>query len=265
MLSDVHGGAASARKNQGSVSLAYLRTLCLVVSALTCTMASAQQATSAIQLATLEWPPYTGPDLPDGGHSTVIVRAAFGAAGRRIHPTFFPWSRAISTIKYRLDYIGYYPEYASNRTREQCFLSDQIGSSRLGFAQLRSKPIAWNSVADLSKYRIGVVHNYVNSESLDAAIAAGRQPVDEARDDTQNLKKLLAGRVDIAVIDEAVLDYLMRTNAHLRPQRDSVAFAHRPLETHGIYVCFQRSAEGRKFRDLFNAGLKMISINRIGH
>lgn len=262
--SEVHGGVAPAR-NQSGVALACLRTLCFVASALMCSLACAQQATAAIQLATVEWPPYTGPDLPDGGHSTVIVRAAFGAAGRSMHSTFFPWSRAVSTIKYRSDYIGYYPEYASTSTRKQCFLSDQIGSSRLGFAQRRSKPLVWNSVADLNKYRIGVVHNYVNSESLDAAIAAGKQPADEARDDTQNLKKLLAGRVDFAVIDEAVLEHLMRTNAQLRPHRDSVTFAHPPLETHGIYVCFQRSAEGRKVRDLFNAGLKKVSIDRIGH
>lgn len=252
-----------ARKAHLNSALMCLRTLCLIFSALMGNLACAQQATSSIRLATLEWPPYTGRDLPDGGHSTVIVREAFGAAGRSLHTTFYPWSRAISKIKDRTEFIGYYPEYASIRTRKECFLSDPIGSSRLGFAQLPNKPLTWKSVVDLSKYRIGVVDNYVNSESLDAAIAEGRQIVDVARDDTQNLRKLLAGRVDAAVIDEAVLDYLMRTNVHLRPHRDKVAFADRALETQGIYVCFQRSAEGRQARELFNTGLKITGTRRI--
>nr|WP_267876181.1 transporter substrate-binding domain-containing protein [Massilia sp. PAMC28688] len=137
---------------------------------------------------------------------------------------------------------------------KQCALSDPIGSSRLGLAQLRQRPVAWDSPADLRPYRIGVVHGYINSEALDAAIAAGEQVSDAARDDAQNLRKLLGGRIDMAVIDAAVFAHLVSTDPQLRPHRHRLVFGQRLLETKKLYVCFRQDAQGRQLRDLFNEG-----------
>lgn len=221
-----------------------------------CLCAHAREAPQAVRLATLEWPPYTGQALPGEGSSAQVVRAAFGALGYQLHTGFYPWSRAMAALGPGSAYVGYFPEYASARTMRQCLLSAPIGSSRLGLAQLQSRPVTWQTVWDLSSYRIGVVRDYINSEQLDAAIAAGQQQTDTARDDTQNLKKLLAGRIDMAVIDAAVMEHLMKTDPALQPHRGKVVFAERALETKRLYVCFRRDSAGRRARALFNAGLR---------
>lgn len=228
-----------------------------------CTLSWGQQGAPSIKLATADWPPYTGENLPGGGESTQIVKAAFDAVGYHLQPGFYPWARAISTTTYREGYIGYYPEYSSVRTRSECLLAGPIGTSRLGFAQKKVRSLALHSVRNLSKYRIGVVRDYVNSEQLDAAIAAGEQPTDEARDDAQNLRKLVAGRIDLAVIDAAVMAYLMRADSSLRPHSSEVIFSEHWVEKKDLYICFRNDSAGRAARNLFNTGLRKIAAVRV--
>ena len=228
-----------------------------------CTLSWGQQGAPSVTLATLDWPPYTGKNLPDGGQSTQLVKAAFDAVGYHLQPGFYPWARAVSATTYREGYVGYYPEYASVRTRRECLLAGPIGISRLGFAQKKVRSLALNSVRDLSKYRIGVVRDYVNSEQLDAAIAAGEQPTDEARDDAQNLRKLVAGRIDLAVVDAAVMAYLMSEDPNLRPHSDELIFSERLVETKDLYICFRNDPAGRAARNLFNTGFRKIAAVRL--
>lgn len=221
----------------------------------------AQHGSPAIKLATLEWPPYTGQNLPGGGTSTSVVKAAFSAVGQTFQAGFYPWTRAMS-MNHAQGYAGYYPEYASPRTRKECLLAGPIGSGRLGFAVKSTTPLKWDTVRDLHPYRVGVVRNYINSQALDEAIASGNQAADEARDDAQNLRKLIAGRIDLAVIDAAVFEHLMKTDGNLRPHLGHLVFAERALETKELFVCFRRDAAGRSAYDLFNTGLRKIGLSR---
>ncbi len=46
-----------------------------------------------IRVSTLNWPPYTGKDLPLGGATTDVVRAAFEKVGHEIEVNYRPWKR----------------------------------------------------------------------------------------------------------------------------------------------------------------------------
>lgn len=248
-----------SRHRRGRVTARASRILAAIMLAGACALSSAQPGAAIVKLATLDWPPYTGQNLDGLGESTKVVRAAFDAAGHTLHPRFYPWSRAISE-SYLKGYVGYYPEYASSSTKKACLLAGPIGSSRLGFAHKHTRALKWNTVSDLSRYRIGVVRNYVNSEELDAAISTGQQPTDQANDDAQNIRKLIAGRIDLAVIDAAVLAHLMKIDATLKPHRGEIVFAERSLETKNLYVCFWNNPAGRFARDRFNTGLRKIGV-----
>src|SRR3990167_6079785 len=72
-------------------------------------------AAEIIRLASLEWPPYTGAQLPDGGESTATLKAAFAAAGYQLEVDFLPWERALALAKApNSGYAGYFPEYFSD-------------------------------------------------------------------------------------------------------------------------------------------------------
>ena len=110
-----------------------LRMICAAV-ALTATGPSFAQDSTA-HIATLDWPPYTGSELPAGGATTEVIRAAFANADMQIDVTYRPWKRAIDmAAKGNDDVIAYFPGYHCDH-REGFVASDPIGNGPLGFAE----------------------------------------------------------------------------------------------------------------------------------
>ena len=60
-----------------------------------------------------------------------------------------------------------------------------------------------------------MVQDYVNTKELDDMIAAGSIKGDAVPSDVLNIKKVAAGRIDAAVIDANVLNYLLSTDKSL--------------------------------------------------
>ncbi|PWF54701.1 substrate-binding periplasmic protein [Massilia glaciei] len=216
-----------------------------------------------IRLTSLDWPPYSGAELKQRGATTAVVRAALAAMGYKLEVKFFPWSRAVALVNQPSDFIGYFPEYTSPKIADKFLLSSPIGSGPLGFAQIRKHPVQWKTLDDLQAYRIGVVQDYVNADEFDRRIADGRQMVDVARNDTQNLLKLASGRIPLAVIDQRVFEFLSRHDPAIAKIRHKLDFHLNLLEEKKLFICFRRSAEGERVRDIVNAGLKRIDVKRV--
>lgn len=214
-----------------------------------------------VHLTSLEWPPYSGEHLPDGGVSVAIAKRAFKNMGYELIVDFFPWSRAVQNgTNPKMHYAGYFPEYYSPKLAEQLYFSDDIGESPLGLLENVDKPVTWEKISDLSSYSIGVVRDYVNTQALDAAIESGRQSVQEVTSDAQNIRKVAGNRIPLAVIDSLVLEYLLSTDQSLKPHRDQVRMNKHLLENKKLFVCFQKSTEGERLLKIFNDGLKQIDI-----
>ncbi len=105
---------------------------------------------------------------------------------------------------------------------ENIFLfSDRIGRSALGLVERSSASVHWDEVTDLKKYFIGVVRGYVNTTSFDSMVEAGEIRVDESVSDLFNLRKVLAGRVDMAVADINLFNYWSNFDEQLSSRRES--------------------------------------------
>lgn len=196
-----------------------------------------------VRLAVSEWPPFAGERLPANGIGVEILRQMLAQAGYRLELAWLPWTRAVrdgSSLGHGLD--GYFPEYATTDTRHRCQLSAPIGMSVLGLAHLAGQAVSWERISDLARYRLGVVNGYVNSDAFDAAVNAGILRVDGASTDASNLRKLLRGRIDVAVIDREVMGYLL-TSPALRDTAAQLAFHPRWLGEQPLRVCFLHRAE----------------------
>ena len=245
----------------------FLAALLLLASA-ACQAASAARAalppvTGTVHLTSLEWPPYTGQRLARQGITTAVLKAAMASMGYQVEVTFYPWARATALVRAKSIFIGYFPEYDAAQTRADYLLSDPIGTGPLGFAEHADTPVKWETLDDLERHRIGLVAGYVNSEAFDQRVAAGRQRVDYARDDQQNLVKLAAGRVPLALVDRRVFDFLTRHDRAVAPLASKLRFHARLLENKQLYVCFRRTAEGERMRKIFNEGLKKIDVEAV--
>lgn len=216
-----------------------------------------------VTLASLDWPPYTGAKLAEQGASVAVAKAAFKAMGYELKVEFYPWSRAVQLAKTSPGHAGYFPEYYSDELKADFVLSEPMGNGPLGLAQRSDKPLSWNSVADLGAYKIGVVQDYINTTEFDARVAAKQQKVDVAPDDSRNLLKLGAGRIDFAVVDSNVFNYLLKTDATLKPFVGKLAMNPKLMEDKKLYICFKKGAEGERIARLFNEGLKKIDVAAI--
>ncbi|MDG5494948.1 transporter substrate-binding domain-containing protein [Niveispirillum sp. BGYR6] len=220
-------------------------------------MAQAQTGPS-VRLASLDWPPFTGPNLPAQGRSTAIVQAALAGAGLALQVDFLPWQRALTSGLHDPDFQGYFPEYRDATMARHCLLSEPIGSSPLGFAERVDAPAPWTQLPDLAGRRIGTVRGYVNNPEFDALAAAGGLNVEPAVDDATNLRKLAAGRLDLVVIDSNVLSYLLATDPDLIPHRAALRLNGRLLEEKSLHVCFRNDDAGAALRARFDESLRHL-------
>lgn len=222
--------------------------------------AAAPASADVLRLTTLHWPPYTGVGLPRLGSMTAVVSGAAARVGDRMELRVLPWKRAVRTGESAPGYAGYYPLYRTEERETRCHLSAPIGHSPLGLVEPADAPLPWETEADLAPYVIGTVEGYANTPTFDRLVAEGSLTVDPAVNDLTNLRKVLAGRIDAAVIDRNVMAYLVATTPDLRDRRDALHFNAHLLADKSLHVCFRRTDQGRARRDRFNRGLAAVDV-----
>ncbi|PJI46334.1 MAG: protein kinase [Pseudomonas sp.] len=231
-------------------SLLVLRTACLCLALLG---ATAQAQT--LRVATLEWAPYVGSDLPGNGLASRILNEALALNGDKAELVFLPWQRALNeTREGRFDALM--PAYLSAERREDFYTSMPLLDSQLGFFRRRDRalPIDPHNLDSLRPYRIGVVRGYVNQSAFDAADFLNKDVVSS---DWQNLEKLLRGRIDLAVVDRYTGYQLLSQNAPAL--REQLEFVEPPLEVKPLYVLVpKKRAEGQALAASLDRGLRTL-------
>lgn len=262
-LKEKHAARSVAPRGDDMSNWSAIIATCIALAAMPC-----RGEGRLIRLVSLEWQPYAGAGMSDQGASAAVVKAAFQAMGYSVDIDFYPWARAVRLTESANEYDGIFPMYFSAARDRWLNCSGAIGRGPLGFAERSVAPVVWSKLDDLTAYKIGVVRDYVNTEAFDAMVAAGRVDVDAVGSDVQNLQKLAHGRIDLAVIDRNVFDYLQKVapkESSKDEQADAAAlrFNKRLLENKPIYVCFKRNATDDRVAAVFDAGLHKIDADAI--
>jgi len=213
-----------------------------------------------VRVATLDWPPYTGKDLPKGGATTDVVRAVFEKVGYQVEVEYRPWKRAIDMAKRGTDdVIAYFPGYHCHH-QTGFVASEPIGNGPLGFAEHVEAPITWKNLDDLGEQqmKIGTVLGYANTDEFDVKAGTGYILTVPSNDDLTNLKKLARQRIDAVVIDKLVLEYLKATEASLKGSASKLQFNAKPLEDKTLFLCFRDDEAGQAMKQTFNTGLEQV-------
>lgn len=232
-----------------------------ILTAIAFSLTGPVSAEQSVTVATLEWPPYTSPDLPLGGAVTDIVIRAFENIETETEILTLPWQRAITTANTSSDVVAYFPGYHC-RHQEGFVASEPIGFGPLGLVENAEAPISWETIDDLGEQKllIGTVLGYANTDEFDQKAGTGWLNIVPAADDLTNLRKLVRKRIDAAVIDRLVLAYLLATEDSLNEGKELLVFDERPLAENTLFLCFDDTPEGRAMRDTFNEGLASIDV-----
>ncbi|ANH70826.1 hypothetical protein ABE85_22460 [Mitsuaria sp. 7] len=213
--------------------------------------ARAAQATDApVRMVATEFPPYTGSALPGGGIACEITRAALHQAGRSMELTFRPWARALLEFQ-RGDHDGVIGAWRSVERERTMRFPQPLGIlNQVGFMARADRKRRVDDLAALRDLRIGVVHGYANPPRFDAANLA----VEGAVDDLANLRKLLAGRVDLALIDKGVGAHLLETQ--LRAAAGKLVWLEPSVSEIPLYTVFSKiRPEGERFAAALSRGI----------
>ena len=212
-----------------------------------------------INLVTLDWPPYSTVNLPDGGLLSRVVTAAFDQVDIDHTIEVYPWKRALLNILNNRGFEAIFPLYDTPERRRQFLFSEPIGTSPLGFVHLRSTEFSWENLSDLKEYAVGYVKGYGYESHLVAMLESTSMNSFGMRDDETLLRQLITGHVEVAVIDHNVARYLLQNNPGLRDAENLVIYNPHLVIEQTLHVGFPPSSQGLRQRDAFNKGLGRLS------
>lgn len=163
-----------------------------------------------LEVATGEFVPFTGADLPGDGVVNQVVRRMAEDAGFDVDFVYGSWSRALETTRrgrhHATSYWAYAPEY-----REDFILVGPIVRTRVLLFYLDGTTIPeGGALAALGELRIGATTNYTYTDAFDAMAESGALSVERASDDVSSFRKLLAGRIDAFPMSEIPAWALLR-------------------------------------------------------
>ncbi|WP_426151555.1 substrate-binding periplasmic protein [Pseudomonas sp. DC3000-4b1] len=177
------------------------------------------------------WPPFVGASLKDGGLATAIVRAALERAHYQVTFEEAPWARALKGIEEGRYDVLVDAWYSDERARIGRFSAPFL-TNRLRFVALRGSDISVaRGLSALYPYSIAVVRGYAYTPEFDNDSQLKRVPVQSFQ---AALSMLAAGRVQLALEDEYVADYLLA----LQPVtvRDKLKLLDPPLAENGLRI-----------------------------
>ncbi len=167
--------------------------------------------TQKITVVTEEWGPYNYTE--NGvvtGISTEIIQATLNLAGIKAHIEIVPWARAYNRALKKENILI----YSIYRSEEREALFHWIGPinapTNYYLYKLKSRnDISLDSIPDARKYITGVMNNDNAHQHLKKHGFKEVTHLDVVHDEILNIKKLLAGRIDLIPSAELSLSYRM--------------------------------------------------------
>jgi len=187
-----------------------------------------------------------------------ILKLIEPAVGVRFRLELSPWRRAYeSAAAGRGGLIG----VSLTSERQKLFdFSDPVYGDNINIVVLRGKEFAYRELNDLKGKRIGGQLGASYGEVFDRALQQGDVAVERDTSQVQRLRKLLAGRLDAALIGngQAGIDATLAADPELQRHRDRFVALDRPLAVDQLYLAFPKSMGATALLQQFNAALRSI-------
>ncbi len=209
-------------------------------------------------IVTEDFPPYNY--MQDGkisGISTEVVQAVLKQAKLESVTKSFPWARAYMLAMHKKNHLIY--SIARIPERENLFhWVGAISPYQTSFFKLKEREeIKVSNLNDAKKYSIGCSIADVNTIYLEEK---GFTNLEQMPDDSQNLTKLIHGRVDMIVYEENSFVYKIK-ELGLEPSMFERVYRLEEL-TDELYMALSKTSDLTLFNKL-RAGLKAIKDNGV--
>ncbi len=212
--------------------------------------AAGMSAAESVTIVSEAWPPYLMEENGEpSGVDYEVMEAVFDRMGVDMEFEFYPWNRCMEMLKSGsadgILAVGYNEE----RAEFLYYPEEPVSVSANILLYDKFKGSNAQSLEDLSGKTVGVTPGYSYDDDFDAAENFKR---DETQSFTSNIRKLLAGRIDYFIVDEAV--GLYKTSEMGVAGRVNVADLRYPGG--GNFVAFSQAATEESLASRFGAELE---------
>ncbi|OZG72747.1 hypothetical protein BTA51_14590 [Hahella sp. CCB-MM4] len=231
-----------------------MRTVTAAVIALLITLNVARA--EVVRITNGEWPPYLSENYNHYGVASHIVTEALKLEGVEVEYGFFPWVRSMEFAKSGLwDATIVWTRSAE---REAYFyFSDPVIRMEVVFFHRRDKAFKWSSLEDLRGYRIGGTIGYFYGAEFARLEESKILTISRLRSDEQNLKLLLADRLDLFPIELEVGYEVLRR--HFTQQQIDLLTTTRPFRETSYHMLVSKASDkAEMLLNSFNRGLEKL-------
>ena len=209
-------------------------------------------------LASGEWAPYVSENLKHEGVLSRIVREAFALEGIEVEYAYLPWKRSMEGAK-NGKWHGTLPWLKNEEREESFYFSDPIAHENVLFFHKENLDFDWETVSDLTGYKIGGTTGYFYGDEFDNAEKEGVITIERVAEDSMNIQKLTADRVDIVICEVDVGYELIEQTLS---SEDAKKITHHPksISAQPLYLLLSKQVKGNEqLVESFNQGLKRLS------
>ncbi|MCP4405996.1 MAG: transporter substrate-binding domain-containing protein [bacterium] len=215
-------------------------------------------AEETVRVAWGEWKPYCSEELPHKGFYTHLFSEIFAAVGMKVEHVIVPWKRAyIITQDGDADTS---PGWMKTPEREaEVLFSEPYAEACVYYFHRKETTFDWATEEDLAGWTFGATLGYSQEAALKALQEKGvKLKLDTSAEDLFNMKKLVAGRIDLFASNRAVAETLLRE--HFTPEETAtITFHEKPMYCDAHYAIFSKTSEKSKpLLTSFNEGLKKL-------
>lgn len=204
------------------------------------------------------WPPFLDPSKENKGIITEIATAAYATQGYELDMRFVPWARAISGVKSASFDLLLGTWLTEERTKFLLFSEPYLNNS-LKFIKKKGNGFDYSGLPSLSGKSVGVVRGYGYGDEF---LSAKNFKKPEAKNFIANIKKLLAGRINLTLEDEIVAKAVIaKENSELL---DKIEFSKTAYSTNALHVTSGlANPKHKELIEAFNKGLAEIKENGV--
>ncbi len=206
-----------------------------------------------------EWPPFNiVPGSEYEGYMVDIARTVFSPKGIEIDYKVIPWKRAVKGTRDG----DYNAVIGASRTDAEGFIfpNEELAQNILSFYVKNGNPWIFENKNSLDSIKLGTIGGYDYRKWLNAHIKEN-----ESSDKVQiimgdsplkrNLQKVILGRIDVVVDNEAAIRWVAKKDGIL----DEITAAGYGKEPSFCYIAFSPNIEGSKnYAQILSDGIKEL-------
>jgi len=216
----------------------------------------AEDDLTSVVIVTGNYPPAINETDDDKGYISRLVSDAFALEGIKVEYVFVPWARGLRMTRLGREACIMYYAKTPDRVKS-FFFSEPLLEEEWLFFHLKSTPVKWQQLTDLSRYIIGATLSYSYSEEFHQLADEQSLNVHWVARDKQNWQMLMAGRIDI--FPSAKTGWYQLRQLYSEAALEQITTHPKPLKTNlGYLLCSKEHRDGKFFRDKFNRGFSKL-------